>query len=491
MDQAIEAWTRVVGREHVLDCEPELRRAESATFATHQRVATVLRPFDRDEVRECLQIANRCAIPIYPISCGKNYGYGSRVPVGNENVLIDLGRLNRIHEVDEELGCITVEPGVTFQQVYDELQDRHSRYALAVTGGAPNGSLIGNAMERGFGVGPYGERMSHTCGLEVLLADGSCFHTGFGRFSNARASNVDRFGVGPSLDGLFTQSNLGIVTRMTFWLLPRAVDLRLLTFTLTDEQLPGGLLVLRELMLTGVVSTHSIGLLNGLRHASLMGAPIESEPTSIGGPWHCSLGLYSASSAIGRAAAEHVMSALAPHAGDIQWHCDRQNEFDGVPSWRGIHGWYCQSGVPIPERLDPEQDGCGLLWFGPVVPLRDGLILRVLRMMNSAVLRHGFEPHFSVVCVSQRSVILNLGIGYDRRQPQADERAHACYDEVLNKCIHWGCYPYRLPIHKMKSLPRADDDFDVVLSRIKQSLDPGGVLAPGRYDFRSENDTGG
>ena len=54
----------------------------------------------------------------------------------------------------------------------------------------------------------------------MVLPTGECIHTGFGRFANAKTTNVNRWGVGPYLDGIFTQSNLGIVTKMTMWLVP-------------------------------------------------------------------------------------------------------------------------------------------------------------------------------------------------------------------------------------------------------------------------------
>ena len=62
-------------------------------------------------------------MPIYPISTGKNWGYGSRVPL-HDGVLVDLGRMNRIVDFDEELAYVTIEPGVTQRQLHAFLQER-------------------------------------------------------------------------------------------------------------------------------------------------------------------------------------------------------------------------------------------------------------------------------------------------------------------------------------------------------------------------------
>ena len=105
-------WEAALGSAHVLSDPAVLRGASTATFRTAPVVQAILRPGTREDVQQCVRIANRFRIPIYPISSGKNWGYGSRVPV-QDGVLIDLGRLNRILDFDEELAYVTIEPGVT------------------------------------------------------------------------------------------------------------------------------------------------------------------------------------------------------------------------------------------------------------------------------------------------------------------------------------------------------------------------------------------
>ena len=77
--EALDQWTSLLGAEHVIADHTSRKAAETATFATTQKVPAILRPGSRDEVQECMRIANRFRIPVYPISSGKNWGYGSRV----------------------------------------------------------------------------------------------------------------------------------------------------------------------------------------------------------------------------------------------------------------------------------------------------------------------------------------------------------------------------------------------------------------------------
>ena len=115
LTRVLEAWQEIVGSEHVLTDPAALSAAETATFSTSNRVPAIIRPGNREEVRACVRVANEQRIPIYPVSTGKNWGYGSRVPARDGCVLMELRRLDGITDYDEKLAYITVEPGVTFR----------------------------------------------------------------------------------------------------------------------------------------------------------------------------------------------------------------------------------------------------------------------------------------------------------------------------------------------------------------------------------------
>src|SRR5260370_40409343 len=116
-------WRAQLGRENVILDPAGLRAAETATFSTSVTVPAIARPGNREEVQTVLRIANEYRIPVYPVSGGCNWGYGSRVPSARGCVLLDLGGRNRILDFNEERAYITVEPGVTQQQEYAFLQD--------------------------------------------------------------------------------------------------------------------------------------------------------------------------------------------------------------------------------------------------------------------------------------------------------------------------------------------------------------------------------
>jgi 4-cresol dehydrogenase (hydroxylating) len=135
----------------------------------------------------------------------------------DDNVIVDLGRMNRILDINNELAYVVLEPGVTQRQLHEHLKVEGIPLALNPTGAGPDCSILGNTLERGFGIGPNGDHFLAQCGMEVVLGNGEILRTGSGT-TQTRKHDVTR-GVGRT-DGIFTQSNYGIVTKMGVWPAP-------------------------------------------------------------------------------------------------------------------------------------------------------------------------------------------------------------------------------------------------------------------------------
>ncbi len=527
---AVDSWVQVLGPEFVIsDCH-SLTVAETATFATSQKIPVILRPADRNQAQECVRIANRWNTPLYPVSSGKNWGYGSRVPPLSESALLDLSRLNRILDFDENLGFVTVEPGVTQRQLHVFLQEQKSLLWMDATGSSPDCSLVGNAMERGFGHTPYGDHCSHLCGLEVILPDGSVIETGAARFPGSLTASVSRWGVGPSLDGLFAQSNLGIVTRMTIWLMPKPDCFESFFFRCTDpDGLPALIDSLRRLRLRDILrsSMHIVNdykVLGGLRQypwaetsgaTPLMPAAMKAFRKDLTiGHWNASGGLYGTKLQVTEGK-RLLQKELFSQRGKLQFLSEDKLRlairfarpfkiFSGLDIRRtaklvkpvmglmrgepmssdfALSSAYWRKRNPPPSKPDPDKDLCGLLWYAPTSPADGKKVENLANLTVKIMLQFGFEPMISLTMITPRLIYSVLAITYDREIEDEDRKAMACYEELVQECQKQGYYPYRLGIQSQNQ-STASREYMHLLQSLKKSLDPNGILAPGRYRLR-------
>ena len=138
-------------------------------------------------------------------------------------MLLDLSRMNQVRnamEISEQHPVAEIEPGVTQGQLADLLRSQQLPLLFNATGAGPATSLLGNSLERG--VGYFGLRTHDLSDLEVVLGAGEILRTGSATLSSKAKTRLHyTHGLGPSLDGLFFQSNLGVVTSAAFRLIPR------------------------------------------------------------------------------------------------------------------------------------------------------------------------------------------------------------------------------------------------------------------------------
>ena len=525
LEMALEQWEAQLGRENVTRDPAGLRAAETATFGTSVTVPAIVRPGNREEVQQVLRIANEFRIPVYPVSGGGNWGYGSRVPSTSGCVLLDLGRMNRILDFSENLAYITVEPGVTQQQVYAFLQERKSGLWMDATGATPNASLVGNAVERGFGHTPYGDHFSHVCGMEVVLPDGEVLETGFSRFEGSRTGPLHRWGVGAYLDGLFTQSNLGVVTRMSIWLMPAPEYFQAYFFSCDSADALAPIIeALRPLRLNGTLRS-TVHIANDYKVlAGMQQYPWEEAggrtplPEEVMkrlrkqlhfGAWNASGGLYGTRAQVAEAR-RLLRRALSGKVNKLQfldkrklrmagrfsglyrmltrWDLSRALELvrplfgllQGVPTDQPLASAYWRTRFPPPAAMDPDLDGCGLLWCSPVTPADGAQAEELVALAGETLLSYGFEPAISLTMITERSLACVVSITYDRHLPGEDEKASACYHELLRRLSAAGFYCYRMTSQSSAGL-KSSPGYDGVLRSLKRSLDPNQILAPGRY----------
>jgi FAD/FMN-containing dehydrogenase len=114
---ALDEIAQTIGPEHVLISGESFEQRARDTTPSVQRPAGFVFPDSVEAVQAIVRIANRHAIALWPVSKGKNWGYGAATPVYAGALIMVLERMNRILEVNEELAYTVIEPGVTYGQL--------------------------------------------------------------------------------------------------------------------------------------------------------------------------------------------------------------------------------------------------------------------------------------------------------------------------------------------------------------------------------------
>src|SRR5262249_35210781 len=126
---ALQEFAAAVGKDWVFtsDADVALYRDAFSPFRgePEERMASAaVAPESVEQVQQVVRTANRYKIPIYPVSTGRNLGYGGSAPAYSGSVVVDLKRMNRILDVNEENGYALVEPGVSYFDLYRHIQER-------------------------------------------------------------------------------------------------------------------------------------------------------------------------------------------------------------------------------------------------------------------------------------------------------------------------------------------------------------------------------
>ncbi len=493
---ALSAMREVLESEHVrTDAETIARYARTALPHGTTPVA-VVRPGSTGQVQRIVQLANEHHVPWHPISRGKNWGYGAGCAPSDGQVIIDLSRMDRILEVNAQLAYAVIEPGVTQQQMYEHLRESELPLILDVTGAGPDASIVGNTLQRGFGHTPYGNHFTHTSGMEVVLRDGQLLQTGYGSLRNARATHVFPWGLGPVVDGLYSQSSAGIVTRMGVWLLPRPESIAGFAFKVAREaDIEPVVDAIRELRLGGVVQS-TVHMANDLRVISarrrypweLTGGrtplpePVRAQLRREAGigAWNVMGGLYGTRAqvaAAGKAVRRRIGSLAHVHFftdQKIRWarrltrvmgrtrYGQSLDEMvtsaasvykllEGNPTSEHLRGVFWRTRPElVPDGADPVESGC--IWFSPVFPLESSHTRRVLQLVERIWAEFRFEPLVTITAITERAGVAVLTVCYDRSRPGEADHAAACYTAAFESLAAEGYFPYRLGIQSAHAL---------------------------------------
>jgi 4-cresol dehydrogenase (hydroxylating) flavoprotein subunit len=455
--------------------------------------SAVVLPTSTEQVQAVVRIANEFKIPLWTHSQGRNKAYGGPSPRLRGSIQLSLRKMNRVLEINDELAYAVVEPGVRFVDLYDALEAGGHQLRVSVPD-LCRGSVIGNSMDNGITYMQYGADHLAPTGLEIVLPDGELLRTGMGALPGNKSWHLYKRSLGPSLDPLFTQSNFGIVTRMGVWLQPTPQAYQtLLLGVAADADLEVAVNTLRALLLDGtlrgVPSIHPAPT-NG---AMLLGLPFElpigmteSDLERYGrdtglGRWTVAVALWDDRDILACKARKvrqvwMRIPGATVHAGRVY----EPHEYGEITTQtEQVH-----IGIATSQLEELTLDVVGHVDVSPVVPLRGTEIREVLDLANSVLARGAVMWGVDILAISARAAIPVIGLLFNRTSEATVRRNYQMAHELVRALGAHGYGEYRAHVDFMDDAAEQysfnDHAYRRFVERMKDAVDPHGILSPGR-----------
>jgi 4-cresol dehydrogenase (hydroxylating) len=527
-----------------------IRGTEGLEYFTHKKrnVLAIVTITETQEIKALIDLANQCAsnqdlaFTLYPISTGKNWGYGSSQPSGTEQniVLLDLGQLNNIKNFDPELGLVTLEPGVTQQQLSHFLQDHNYQYMVPVTGAGPECSILANALERGYGITPHTDHFGAVTSIQGYWANGTAYHSAIDELDQSTEKLVDKtykWGLGPYLEGLFTQSNLGIVSQLTLRLAIRKSGFSSFFIQLdSDNSLDKVIPIVRKILqdYEGIVGAINVmdqrRLLSMLSqnpdkntHKVMSEEKIKALSTSLKVPCWTVVGSIYGSKGVVKVVKKEISKRFKTlpcrqiysdslsliTANKIMtytptWFIDNINILSklsqqltafqqgknimlGIPNKVALQLAYWRHQNPekfARNSLSPGDDGCGILWYAPLISMKVEVIREFVSFVRTTCPKYNIEPFITLTNLKHDCVDSTIPIVFDATNPKAINDAHQCLEALTKEGLKLGFVPYRINIDQQQWLLDKNSNFWKTVELIKKTLDPNDILSAARYNPR-------
>jgi 4-cresol dehydrogenase (hydroxylating) len=479
--RVLTAWRDVVGADWVFTAPDDValyRDAYSPYWdEPEERVASAaVAPGTLEQVQAVVRVANQYKVPLYAISTGRNLAYGGSAPVLSGSVVLDLKRMNRVIEVNERNAYALVEPGVSYFDLYDHI----TKAGLDVWIDPPDpgwGSVIGNALDGGGGwtASPFRDHFGSHCGMEVVLANGEVVRTGMGALPNAKSWQHNKWGYGPWVDGLFRQGNMGVVTKMGFYLMPRPEALQSATVVVTraEDAVP------------------MIDTLNLLENQHVVNG--STQLFGSGNQWQVQVPIYGPERVV-RAQMEYCREQFAkiPNSRFTEGELFRTPLDDATRNRVRLVNF----GIPdlstfqmLGRNQGNQNPPGGHIGFSPIIPRTGEALLEysefyrenLPKVSENGTLR--FQgPVFMTNWERTLVAMIMFPIGKDKAM---NAKMRAAFEKWVQLAAERGWAEYRAPAVFQDLVAKTYSYNNGSLNRlretIKDAVDPNGILSPGRY----------
>lgn len=325
---------------------------------------------------------------------------------------------------------------------------------------------------------PSGIHHENMAGLEVVLASGDVVRTGQFAMDGSATAHLTHMSFGPSLDGLFLQSNLGIVTKLGLHLTPQPQAFMGCTFDMPEfDDIATITDVFGALRRSGVLNAHVCVFSLG-EWVALQKKRYEIWPEGAGrgpvpehrlrevqreldiGAWNAKWGLCGPEAVV-RAQYDEVARVLAREAPTGRLRGDMFAAGDGeagrldalsVPQPHGgmFVGVPSMFSIPMVDYYNPrEGGGVGAHGsFAPIVPLDGNMMREWVRVARRVYEKHGMDLSCDFFMGHRHAVFVCM-LCFDKTNPELRVAVDRIYEDLFEEATKMGFAKYRAHISHM------------------------------------------
>lgn len=474
----------MVGDKYVSD-KPEITYLYHYDFITAEpegKCDIAIMPSSAEEVQKIVKLANKYKIPVVPWVSGINFGSIATPRKGG--IVIDMRRMNKVLEVNEDDMYAVVEGGITWADFRGYLNKYHPDLVAGITYSPPGTGVIPSCLCYGmFDLGMLGGTGAEFInGLEVVLGNGDLVKVGSCSLSNYWYGRQPL----PDLAGLFIgwEGTTGVVTKAAIKLWPKLPyrEYFLPIAQTVEEGLP--LILKLSKVGLGIFDLLFINLGWAQSLMCLDQNNVATDPVALGLPDF--LGLISTQAYTEKqheAQCEGIRNICKEFKLDPLTINEQMESFP--ENMRGIMGHL----TPATGGQTPVQfwscwnfsRGGGGEWIGSYCSKRN--ILKYYQLSREVCLKYGRPPQFySRMMFGGHYCVSRTNLNFNKNDPEDIEKARNALKEIHDAVQQLdGVVMYKPPlwavnIYKDKTLPATTN----LIKKLKGLLDPNNIMNPGQ-----------
>jgi glycolate oxidase len=449
-----EELIAIVGSDRATDKPEDLAAYSIDPYFEEHPPDLVLYPLSTDEVSSIMKVANREEIPVTPRGSGTNLA-GETIPVKG-GITLCFTRMDKILQIDKENRLAIVQPGVINFDFQQEVKKHGllyppdpSSWQMATMGGTVGTNAGGPKTMK------YGVTRDYLLGLTAVLANGDVLKTGGKAIKNVTGYDLTRLMCG-------SEGTLGVVTEIIVRLVPQPPATRTIMAhfpKLEDSSdavaaivgagiVPSGLEIMDQVVIKAVEADANLGLPTDVEAILLI--EVDGDPESL------DLQVKQIEEICKQKKSSGVESAADKEHADRLW-TGRRKAFS------------------VMARLRPNA-----MMEDATVPV--SRMTEMIRKIGEISKKYNIEM----------GIVAHAGDGnlhplvlFDQRDEDEMRLVDEASGEIFKSAVELGgtlSGEHGIGLAKKKYMKYEFDEVSLaVTKRIKESLDPKGILNPGKF----------